>query len=196
MIAGLLIYVPAIANFRINRLNDRLAAANTAALVLDAAPSGMVPDSLARQILDQHRRARGRHQDGPAAAAVGQRRSAGGDRPRRRHADDDGVVGDRRLLRDHARERQPDHPRVGPAPGGAQFIEVVVDEAPLRAGDVPVFPQSAAGLAGDRDAHRRAGLSRPAFPVRAADAAADRQSGRLPRESRKFGADHRAEPAR
>ena len=36
----MLIYVPAIANFRINRLNDRLAAANTAALVLDAAPLG------------------------------------------------------------------------------------------------------------------------------------------------------------
>src|SRR5260370_1724503 len=51
MIAGLLIYVPAIANFRMNRLNDRLAAANTAALVLDAAPLGYVPDSLARQIL-------------------------------------------------------------------------------------------------------------------------------------------------
>src|ERR1700741_145068 len=51
MIAGLLIYVPAIANFRMNRLNERLAAANTAALVLDAAPLGMVPDSLARQIL-------------------------------------------------------------------------------------------------------------------------------------------------
>src|SRR6202007_764847 len=51
MIAGMLIYVPAIANFRMNRLNHRLAAANTAALVLDAAPLGMVPDSLARQIL-------------------------------------------------------------------------------------------------------------------------------------------------
>src|SRR5712671_7850585 len=51
MIAGMLIYVPAIANFRMNRLNDRLAAANTAALVLDAAPSGMVPESLAREIL-------------------------------------------------------------------------------------------------------------------------------------------------
>src|SRR5215467_9884448 len=50
-IACLLIYVPAIANFWTNRLNDRLAAANTAALVLDAAPLGMVPDSLARQIL-------------------------------------------------------------------------------------------------------------------------------------------------
>src|SRR5450432_4379247 len=51
MIVGFLIYVPAIANFRMNRLNDRLAAANTAALVLDASPSGLVPDSLARQIL-------------------------------------------------------------------------------------------------------------------------------------------------
>ena len=52
MIAEVLIYVPSIANFRLNWLNDRLAAAHTAALVLDAAPSGMVPESLARQILD------------------------------------------------------------------------------------------------------------------------------------------------
>ena len=52
MIAEVLIYVPSIANFRINWLNDRLAAAHTAALVLDAAPSGMVPEALARQILD------------------------------------------------------------------------------------------------------------------------------------------------
>jgi signal transduction histidine kinase len=36
----------------LNWLNDRLAAAHTAALVLDAAPSGMVPESLAKQILD------------------------------------------------------------------------------------------------------------------------------------------------
>ena len=45
MFALLMIYVPSIANFWTNRLNDRLAAANTAALVLDAAPLGMVPDS-------------------------------------------------------------------------------------------------------------------------------------------------------
>jgi hypothetical protein len=51
MISEALIYVPSIANFRLSWLNDRLAAAHTAALVLDAAPSGMVPDSLARQIL-------------------------------------------------------------------------------------------------------------------------------------------------
>ena len=47
MVAEIMIYVPTVANFRLNWLNDRLAAAHTAALVLDAAPSGMVPESLA-----------------------------------------------------------------------------------------------------------------------------------------------------
>src|SRR6478672_2638732 len=51
MISEALIYVPSIANFRLNWLNDRLAAAHTAALVLDAAPSGMVPESLSDQVL-------------------------------------------------------------------------------------------------------------------------------------------------
>jgi signal transduction histidine kinase len=51
MVAEILIYVPSVANFRLNWLNDRLAAAHTAALVLDAAPSGMVPESLANRIL-------------------------------------------------------------------------------------------------------------------------------------------------
>ena len=51
MLAEVLIYVPSVANFRLNWLNDRLAAAHTAALVLEAAPSGMVPESLARKIL-------------------------------------------------------------------------------------------------------------------------------------------------
>ena len=111
MIAEMLIYVPAIANFRMNRLNDRLAAANTAALVLDAAPSGHGSGFAGAANPRQHRRARGRHQDGAAAPAAGQRRSAAGDRPRRRHALDDGVVGDRRFLRDHAGKRQPDDPR-------------------------------------------------------------------------------------
>jgi len=52
MLAEVLIYVPSVANFRLNWLNDRLAAAHTAALVLEAAPSGMVPESLAKKILD------------------------------------------------------------------------------------------------------------------------------------------------
>ena len=41
-----------IAIYRLKWLNDRLASAYTAALVLDAAPNGMVSDSLAKQILD------------------------------------------------------------------------------------------------------------------------------------------------
>jgi signal transduction histidine kinase len=52
MMAEILIYVPSIANFRLNWLNDRLAAAHTAALVLEAAPSGMVPEALSKQILE------------------------------------------------------------------------------------------------------------------------------------------------
>src|SRR5262245_57016997 len=52
MMAEVLIYVPSIANFRLNWLTDRLAAAHTAALVLDASPHGTVPESLSRQVLD------------------------------------------------------------------------------------------------------------------------------------------------
>lgn len=51
VIAEVLIYVPSVSQFRLNWLNDRLAAARTAALVLYAAPSGMVPEDLARDIL-------------------------------------------------------------------------------------------------------------------------------------------------
>src|SRR5947199_10012881 len=52
MIAEVLIYVPSVANFRLNWLHDRLSAAYTAALVFETAPSGMVPEPVARQILD------------------------------------------------------------------------------------------------------------------------------------------------
>ena len=50
MIAEVLIYVPSIATFRHNWLSDRLSAAYTAALVLEAAPG--VSDNTARAILD------------------------------------------------------------------------------------------------------------------------------------------------
>jgi hypothetical protein len=52
MVAEVLIYVPSIANFRRSWLEDRLAAGRTAALVLEAAPSGMVPEALVRELLD------------------------------------------------------------------------------------------------------------------------------------------------
>jgi len=132
MIAEVLIYVPAIANFWSNRLNDRLAAANTAALVLDAAPSGMVPDSLARQILTSIN-ARG------VAIKMGQQRRllASADLPASIDHDYDmrdmtvwsSIVNSLRMMTETG-----DHTIrvIGPAPGRAQFIEVVTDEKPLR----------------------------------------------------------------
>jgi signal transduction histidine kinase len=132
MIAGLLIYVPAIANFRMNRLNDRLAAANTAALVLDAAPSGMVPDSLARQILKSI---------GARAVAIkmGQQRRllASADLPPSIDRDIDmrtvtvwqAITGAFQMMLERGNQSIR---VVGPTPGNAQFIEVVLDEQPLR----------------------------------------------------------------
>jgi signal transduction histidine kinase len=132
MIAGFLIYVPAIANFRMNRLNDRLAAANTAALVLDAAPSGLVPDSLARQILGSI---------GARAVAIkmGQQRrllaSAGlpsaidHDIDMREMTVWSAIVDSFEVMLESGNQSIR---VIGPAPGGAQFIEVVIDELPLR----------------------------------------------------------------
>ncbi|MET0674309.1 MAG: HAMP domain-containing sensor histidine kinase [Bradyrhizobium sp.] len=132
MIAGLMIYIPAIANFWTNRLNDRLAAANTAALVLDAAPLGMVPDSLSRQILNSV---------GARAVAIkmGQQRRllASADPPATIDHDIDMrtlTVGSAivQSLETMLERGNPSIRVVGPAPDGAQFIEVVIDELPLR----------------------------------------------------------------
>jgi signal transduction histidine kinase len=51
MLAEILIYVPSIASFRLMWLSDRLAAGRTAALVLAAAPDGMVSEDLRSQLL-------------------------------------------------------------------------------------------------------------------------------------------------
>ncbi len=51
MLGEVLIFVPSIAKFRVDWLQDRLAAAQTASLVLEAAPDGMVPEPLRREIL-------------------------------------------------------------------------------------------------------------------------------------------------
>src|SRR6266516_2055290 len=131
-IAGILIYVPAIANFRMNRLNDRLAAANTAALVLDAAPSGMVPDSLARQILTSIC-ARS------VAIKMGQQRrllASAGLPPSIDHDIDmrtmtvwSAIVDTFEMMLESGNQAIR---VVGATPGGGQFIEVVIDELPLR----------------------------------------------------------------
>ena len=132
MIAEVLIYVPAIANFWTNRLNDRVAAANTAALVLDAAPLGMVPDSLARQILTSI-------QARAVAIKLGQQRRllASADLPASIDHDIDvrnmtvwsAITGSFEMMFETGHEVIR---IVGAAPGDAQFIEVVTDERPLR----------------------------------------------------------------
>src|ERR671920_1835358 len=52
MIAEVLIYVPSIANFRLTWLNDKLAAAQIAALVLDASPEEGISEELEMRLLD------------------------------------------------------------------------------------------------------------------------------------------------
>src|SRR5918994_2981622 len=52
MVAEVLIYVPSVAIFRRSWLNDRLAAAQVAALVLDAAPAESLPADLEARLLD------------------------------------------------------------------------------------------------------------------------------------------------
>jgi signal transduction histidine kinase len=132
MMAEVLIYVPSIANFRLNWLHDRLSAAYTAALVFETAPNGMVPDTVARQILDSI---------GARAVALkmGQQRRllAASDMPPAIDQDID--------MRDMSWHRaiieafetlfggETDVMRVvGPAPMGGEFVEIVIDEAPLR----------------------------------------------------------------
>lgn len=132
MIAEVLIYVPSVANFRRNWLNDRLAAARTAALVLDAAPGEGLPSGLEARLLD----------------AVGARAIAvrgGGTRRLLAVSEMPHEVARtidlrdahwRMLIRDAfatliAPAKQPIRV-IGPAMAGAEFVEMILDEAPLR----------------------------------------------------------------
>jgi signal transduction histidine kinase len=134
MIAEVLIYVPLVANYRVNWLNDRLASAYTAALVLDAAPNGMLSDSLAKQVLDSV---------GARAVAMkmGQQRRmlAVGDKPppinndydMRNVMTFDSIIDAFMLMFDGAAGKKVMRV-VGPAPMGGDYIEIVMDEAPLQ----------------------------------------------------------------
>jgi signal transduction histidine kinase len=55
MLAEVLIFVPSIANFRVNWLTDRLTAARLAALAADAAPGGVVPAPVRNELLSTAR---------------------------------------------------------------------------------------------------------------------------------------------
>jgi signal transduction histidine kinase len=132
MIAEVLIYVPSIAYFRLNWLKDRLAAAHTAALVLDAAPSGLVPETLGRQILEGV----GAH---AVAMKIGNTRrllAVSGTVPPVQHDFDMRDTPAMPAIMDAFRvlfSSGNDVIRVvGPAPMGGDFVEIVLDEKPLR----------------------------------------------------------------
>jgi signal transduction histidine kinase len=144
MIAEVLIYVPSIANRRLGWLADRVAVARTVAIVLNAktdAPEAMslpekfkLPDDVVQQVLDSI---------GAKTLAIktGNQRKllAVNDMPHEIHHDVDlrdvsamraiwkGIealffYSDREVMR-----------VVGDGPPGTDFIEIVLDEAPLRA---------------------------------------------------------------
>ncbi len=133
MLAEVAIYVPSIANFRNNWLRDRLSAANTAAMVFEAAPANMVPEELAAAIL---------HSVGAKTIVLKmndtRRLLASGDMPPR--------IDETFDLRApgpfysimaafHTLAAPPGRILnvVGPAPMNAEFIEITLDETPLRA---------------------------------------------------------------
>ena len=133
MMAEVLIYVPSVANFRLNWLHDRLSAAYTAALVFETAPGGMVPDDVVRQILDSI---------GARAVALkmGQQRrllAVADDMPPAINHDIDvrSMTWHRAIVEAFQTLFCADSDVmrvVGPAPMGGEFVEIVMDEAPLR----------------------------------------------------------------
>lgn len=132
MLTEVLVYVPTVANFRLNWLHDRLAAAHTAALVLEATPTGTIPDRLADEILQSvgaktiamkmgnQRRLLASSETLPAVNHNIDMRSVSW-----MHAVIDAFEAlfctDDSMLR-----------VVGPAPMGGEFVEIVMPERPLR----------------------------------------------------------------
>lgn len=134
MLAEVLIYVPLVANFRVNWLRDHLEVAKTAALVLEAAPNGMVPDPLAKKILDSI-----------GARAVAMKMGATHymlqpsdvalppitDVFDMRQVDTFTAVVD--AFRTMLNNKKGVMRVVGPAPMGGEYIDLVMNEQPLRA---------------------------------------------------------------
>lgn len=131
-IAGVLIYVPSISNYRLMWLSDRLAAARTAALVLGAAPDGAISRELTQQLLESV---------GAKAIALktGETRrlfTISDMPPKVSHEIDARNVSMVDAIYDAFETMlcaDDDILRViGPAPAGGEFLEIVIDEAPLR----------------------------------------------------------------
>ena len=133
MIAEVLIYVPSIANFRLTWLKDRLAAAHTAALVLEPGTDRKVSEALVRRVLDSI---------GAQAVALkmGNQRHllALSESPPMVHQEVDvrdvspldAIIGAFETI---FMSRDKDVLRaIGPAPMGGDFVEIVLEAGPLR----------------------------------------------------------------
>jgi signal transduction histidine kinase len=132
MLAEILIYLPSIANFRSNFLNDRLAAARIAALVLEAIDGDMIPKELETKLLTEV---------GAVTMAVrsqGARRLlAVSDMPPTVFDEVDlrndpwwELIADSLMTMIRGGER---HLRVvGPGMGNTEFVEIVLPDNPLR----------------------------------------------------------------
>jgi signal transduction histidine kinase len=133
MIAEIAIYIPSIANFRNNWLRDRLSAAYTAALVLEAAPQEAIPDQLKADLLGSvgAMSIALKTQDARMLLAVADMPPVASERFDLRTATPwQSISGafatlmaseDRTLV------------AIGTAPRGAEFIEVAFADGPLRA---------------------------------------------------------------
>jgi signal transduction histidine kinase len=146
MLAEVCIYIPSIARFRLNWLESKLDRANTAALVFDAAPE--IPDGLSREILKSIGAYTLVMKSGPQQADAAP--PSDQQQPDRRRllfttqppseVVQEVDVRDMRPLRNIVdalwtllEARDSDLLRaVGPAPAGGQFVEIVIEEGPLR----------------------------------------------------------------
>ncbi len=133
MLAEVLIYVPSIANFRRNWLNDRIAAAQVAALVLEGAPEDGLPEGSENRLL------MGVGARSIAARVAGARRLLSLDSmppPEVSRSVDlrnlDWWTSIREAISVLVAPATMPIRVVGEAVGGADFVEIVIDEAPLR----------------------------------------------------------------
>lgn len=134
MLAEVLIYLPSVANFRRNWLNDRLAAAQIAVLVLEGAPQEGLPEGSENRLL------MGVGARAIAARVGGARRLLSLDSmpPAAVSRTVDlrslgwvGAIGEALETLVLPPARMPIRV-IGEAVGGADFVELVIDEAPLR----------------------------------------------------------------
>ncbi|MFC3134620.1 sensor histidine kinase [Microbaculum marinum] len=132
MVSEILIYVPSIANFRRSWLDDRLNSAQTAALVLEAAPDNMVPKALEEELLEQVGAYTVAHKRGSTRRLL-----AISDMPpdvektfdlREMSIPGEILESFRTLAAVNGRTVRV----IGDAPTGGEFIEIVMDERPLR----------------------------------------------------------------